>query len=651
MNGERAARPARRPGWALGVLTLILVVAAVLRLRGLNWDEGQLFHPDERWIIVVAADLYLPETLADLAPSGSPLNPFWDQEAGRPQRFAYGHFPLYLLRLVGAAVAPLAPDPLPTRYEYLALVGRLLAVAADLVTIVLTYVLGRRLFRVGVGLLAAAGVALATLHVQLAHFYTVDPLLTALVMGALLAMTAVAERGSLQTSLLAGAATGLAVGTKSSAVALVFPLVLAHAIDGFDAEQQARLRSLWRGPGRGRAALDLWNGLDSQRGWRWLLPALGTALLAFGVTNPYALADPVQFVSSVGAQSRMVQGSWVLPYTEQYRGTWPYLYFVAQQVHWFLGPALGFLAWSGFGWLIWRLVRGATHSESASHFVQSNEWPAVAWAVPYFALTGAFFVKFPRYLAPLTPLLLIWGVALLFSVTRHRLRWRVAVAALIFGPTVVYALAFTSIYSQRHPWIQASEWIYRHVPPGAAIVVELWDHPLPVSMDVDGTWHRGREYQQIMIDPYDTETPDKESQLAQSLNEADWVVLSSPRGWGVLRRLGREYPLMPTYYEGLLTGHAGFEIAGLWRVEPRLGPIALGHNPFVSALLPTPAAWHAAAPAPWTVDLGFADESFRVYDHPMPIILRKRQSLEVDELRARLWPASQAREVGVGSEK
>ncbi|HBY95603.1 MAG TPA: hypothetical protein DEP84_16885 [Chloroflexi bacterium] len=509
----------------------------------------------------------------------------------------------------------------------------------------LTYALGRRLFTVGVGLTAAAAVALATLHVQLAHFYTVDPLLTALVMAALLAMTAVAERGSLRASALAGLATGLAIGTKFSAAILFLPLVLAHAIDGFDARQQARLHTLWRGPGRVRAALDLWNGLDAQRGWRWLLPALGGALLAFAMTNPYALADLYQFATSIGAQSAMVQGRWVLPYTEQYRGTWPYVYFISQQVRWFLGPTLGLLAWSGLAWLGWRIVRGA------SHLVQPHEWPAVAWGVPYFALTGAFFVKFPRYLQPLTPLLFIWGTALLFRATRRWLRARQVLLVLIFGPAVFYALAFTSIYDQRHPWIQASEWIYRHVPPGSTIIVELWDHPLPVSMDVDGTWHRGREYKQVEVDPYDAETPLKEFWLVQHLTAADWVVLSSPRGWEVLRHLGREYSLMPTYYKGLLTGTAGFEVAGLWRVEPRLGPISLSHNPFLSALLPTPAAWDAAAPAPWTLDLGFADESFNVYDHPMPIILRKTQSLGFEALRVRLWPELETGTIGVESEK
>jgi hypothetical protein len=250
---------------------------------------------------------------------------------------------------------------------------------------------------------------------------------------------------------------------------------------------------------------------------------------------------------------------------------------------------------------------------------------------------------------PLTPLLLIWGAALLFRVTRQRPAARVAVLGTLFVPAALYALAFTNIYRQRHPWIQASEWIYRNVPTGATILVEQWDHPLPVSMAVDGEWHRGQEYHQIIVDPFVMESAAKSDELIHSLSETDWVVLSSPRGWGVLRHLGAEYPLMPKYYEALLTEAAGFEIVGVWRVEPQVGPVALSHNPFVSAMLPTPAAWERAAPARWTIDLGFADESFTVYDHPMPIVLRKTESFEAETLRARLWPPIQASELDDGS--
>ncbi|HYN88484.1 MAG TPA: glycosyltransferase family 39 protein [Ardenticatenaceae bacterium] len=621
--------------WAIAVLAVIVVAGAALRVHGFNWDDNHLFHPDERWIVIVAGGMERPASLAEFVSPASPINPFWDPEAGESRRFAYGHLPVYLLRAAGSAALRLGIEGPEGELQYLGLVGRALSVATELLTIVLTYALGRRLFGVTAGLLAAAGVALATLHVQQAHFYTVDPPLVTLVMLALLAMTIVAETGSHRASIVAGVASGLAIGTKSSALIILFPLILAHAIYQFDAAQQQRVRTLVFGPRRLRSALDLWDGLDKQRGWQALLPALIVGALAFVVTNPYAVLDAYHFADSIKAQSRLVQGQRILPYTEQFRGTWPYLYFIGQQLRWFLGPALGLLAWAGFGWMLVRLLRRR---------VAAHELPAVAWGILYFAVTGAVFMKFPRYFLPLTPLLFIWGAALILKLTERRGALRVALVALVFVPSALYALAFTAIYDQQHPWVQASNWVYKQAPRGSAILIEQWDHPLPSSMEVDRVWRTRGEYEILRNDPYDPETPEKAVLLAERLSETQWIILASPRGWGVLGRLGDQYPLMPPYYEALLDGRAGFEVAGLWRVEPQLGPVSLRHNPFVSAFLPTPQAWETAAPARWTLDLGFADESFSVYDHPLTIVLRKTRSLDAETLQATLWPDRATRE-------
>jgi len=50
------------PSRLLSSLALILIVAgaAALRLYGLHWDGGFLYHPDERQILVVANRLAFP---------------------------------------------------------------------------------------------------------------------------------------------------------------------------------------------------------------------------------------------------------------------------------------------------------------------------------------------------------------------------------------------------------------------------------------------------------------------------------------------------------------------------------------------------------------------------------------------------------------
>ena len=90
-----------RLSWAFLVLPLILLVSLGLRLHGVNWDDGNLFHPDERDIYMRAGCMYdvltekagygrcgyvqqYPETVGGLPSPGvfldaerSPLNPHW----------------------------------------------------------------------------------------------------------------------------------------------------------------------------------------------------------------------------------------------------------------------------------------------------------------------------------------------------------------------------------------------------------------------------------------------------------------------------------------------------------------------------------------------------------------------------------------------
>ncbi len=74
--------PARRtkiPGVSTRyALALILLLAIGLRLYGINWDQGGLFHPDERAFFGQVHDLQFPEgeVWSDIFdPAASTLNP------------------------------------------------------------------------------------------------------------------------------------------------------------------------------------------------------------------------------------------------------------------------------------------------------------------------------------------------------------------------------------------------------------------------------------------------------------------------------------------------------------------------------------------------------------------------------------------------
>ena len=572
----------------------VLLVAVGLRLYGLAWDGGYLFHPDERFVLSVA------EQVAAWRPAGvvlgrtSPLNPFWNVDEAIPRHFPYGHVTVYLAALAKPLAGSLAAW---TGLDPLVAGARLLAALADTLAVGLAFLLGRAVGGPKVGWLAAALLAGTVLHVQYAHFYTADTLLTPFVLAALLAMVRLASDRSPVISarwpLMAGGLVGLAAGVKVTGGLLLLPLLAAHLLAGPTAPPGAWRR--WPRPA-----------------WGWFGVSALAAGATFALTNPYALLDWPRFLSSLAAEAGMVRGVWVAPFTEQYVGTRPYLYPFAQQARWFLGFLPALVAWGG---LLVALARAARGQATRPELV------VLAWCVPFVLLVGGLFAKFPRYWLAAVPAMYVLGSRALVELGKRTPRLAGAVAGLTLANALGWAFAFSQIYAQPHPWLQASAWLHEQVPPGAVVALERWDYPLPVPLP----GQRAANFRQIELDGYDTTVEPGERRRA--LERADYVVLASPRVWLPLLRRPEGREGQAAVYRHLLAEEAGFRVVRIWRVEPRLGPVSFRDNPFARAGLPTPAAWFEAPPAPVTVTLGPADEGFEVYDHPLVVVLA-RQALK-----------------------
>ena len=537
--------------WAVAALA---VLALAPRLYGLNWDANDHLHPDERQIVYVAMCLGLPGApgVGNCLPAYT--GPGWLLSAASPLNphfFAYGSLPIYLLAFVAHGLAWISahsggrfapPDGgLWDDFNHFTLVGRVLSAVFDAGSVFVTGLLARRLVGRWAGVLAAALVAVTPLEVQLSHFYAVDTVLLFFVLLTLLACVRLAQLEVLHSDwllwrdgLLVGVAGGLAVGTKISALPLLAPIAVAGAL-------------VARRHGLAAAAIAL-------------LGALGAGILTFVVTNPYALLDLANFQYQVSQQALISQGKLDYPYVRQFSETVPYLYQLREMLLFDLGLPLGVLCLAGFVWAASRLWRSLF-----------NTWAIlVVWIVVYFAIVGGAYTKYPRYMLPLYPPLIIcgagalvalsiWGVRHLrlaeFSaalartrapvvtsavvaapndpteqtvasrpsddvtpstdaperVTRPKPRlgpprwwrdpldgrlarwltarwgprwWRgacVGLALLVVVPTLGFMLALVNIYSAPNTRVQASAWIYDHVPPGATLTYEVWDDPLPMQ--------------------------------------------------------------------------------------------------------------------------------------------------------------------------
>ncbi len=663
------------------VLALIMLVALAFRWTGIDWDGYHHYHPDERYITWVATTIEWPRALNEaFDPTQSPLNPFyWHPQAAsagievpqdEPRDFAYGHVPLYLgvaatrfierVAATGQALLPVGwlvtadifNDRSAIEFRHLTAVTRALTGLIDAATILMLFLLGRRLFGAAAGLLAAAFLALNVMHIQLAHFFTVDPYLTFFGLTALYFMVRSlyaaklirekgAESGGQRCSptcslLIAALFVGLAVGAKFSALLLLLPLVAAA-----------------------------WLALPSPRLGRFLA-VLAVALLTFVISNPFAILDnscevlspaialgSLQipelnwgscYLSNIVTQGAMVRGQADLGFTRQYDGTLPYLYPIEMQLRWGMGWPLGLFAFAALIWAIWFTARPIWRRLGTSNKDIPGPLPTVTiallllliWALPFFTVTGGFYVKFMRYLQPLTPLLMLFVAAMLLSLKDRRLRLAALLVVLI--PTAVYALSFMNIYRVDHPWDEASRWIYANVLPGTLLASEQWDDSLPTTMVVDGRFRRRAEYEDEQLTWLTgPDQADNEAKLQKNLarlEEAEYVTLLSNRVYGVVPRLQDRYDLSHVYHQLLFDGTLGFEAVYVNTRMPGLFGVNLRPDSFVwPALLPPPEVSDYLSAFPG-LSGGRFDESFTVYDQPLAMIFKKVEQKSAAEMRA-----------------
>ncbi len=154
----------------LSILFLyVLVAASYFRFSGLFWGENQYLHPDERFLVWVGTDISPVKNLAEYFNTAeSSLNPH-----NRGHGFyVYGTLPMFLTRYVVEGIFG------HSGFNEMTQVGRALSSLADLVTVMLVYLVAKRLYDQRVAVLAAAFSAAAVLQIQQSHFFTMDTFIT-----------------------------------------------------------------------------------------------------------------------------------------------------------------------------------------------------------------------------------------------------------------------------------------------------------------------------------------------------------------------------------------------------------------------------------------------------------------------------------------
>jgi hypothetical protein len=599
---------------------LILLLALFFRFFGINWDEGYHLHPDERMIIMVADRIHFPQTPAQWQLIFTPQSPL------NPKFFAYGSFPIYLLKISGWLWGS-------DNYDGLLLAGRQLSIVFDLGTVILVFLIAKSLIGSNlkrakgltlIPLLASFFYAISILPIQSSHFFICDMPLTFLTtltlylsIRLLLNSPWPGRQGRqflILNSIFLGVSLGLALATKITAVLLVIPIFTALLICFFRARKinPSTLRPL----GRNMFRINTERAFGAVECIRPLLFSLLTilffAIVTFAVTMPYGIIDFSTFRAHTLEQSRMRVDPFVFPFTLQYVNTTPYWYFIKNIILWGMGLPLGTVAVIGTIYVIISLLRQLISNLKRKNKI-THPWDKISilviFFIVYFLFMGNSAVKFMRYFLPIYPLFCIFGSIFVYQlIERLKLKKVSIILLIICSIMIIWPIAFTSVYTRTHTRIAASLWIYENIPTGAKLGIEHWDDSLPLLMPDEN-----KRFVFVEFPLYEADTPQKWEMMNEKLKAVDYIVIASNRLYVPLIKLtdcqklpiGRCYSLTADYYKKLFAGSLGFTKVAEFVSNPKIN---LGN--FV-----------------WEIDDQSADESFTVYDHPKIMIFKKIKSV------------------------
>ncbi len=483
--------------WIYDVLfLLVFILAGYLRLTGVNWGEGQHQHPDENFLTGVLGSLRAHACVDETIPVDScppeqqrwmTVGEYFNSETStlNPYNrgygfFVYGNLPMTIVRIAAEATEQFDVKTL----------GRQFSALADLFTIFFLYLLVSRMYGRKVGLLASLFSALTVMQIQQSHFFTTDLFVNTFAFLAIYFAVSILEKreqrvetseiqlASLKSlvsnrlfllSIGFGFAFGMAMASKVNIYPLAILLPGAFAV---------RYLTVDRGPltevppdeETANGPSSTVHRLRSLITDYWLLVVLSliigglAAIISFRIFQPYAfdgLMPSEQWTANIQEQRVQAKGDADLPWNLQWARR-NHLYSFVNLTTWGLGLPLGILAWIGFLYMGWRILKG--------------EWRHAllwGWTAAYFVWQSLQFNPTMRYQLPIYPLLAMMAAWFVFEFERLNVltfkRFKVSkILSIIIGLTVVvltaaWAFAFHSIYLRDEPRIAASRWIFQNV--------------------------------------------------------------------------------------------------------------------------------------------------------------------------------------------
>lgn len=570
-------------------LVMIIILASIFRFTGTNWDDNAHLHPDERYMTMVAIAIEWPESFAQyLDPVNSPLSPI-NKNYGN---YVYGTFPLFFVKYIADSLE--LGD-----YSNLTIVGRTISGVVDIGNLLLIYFIGNNIYKKRLGLLSALLYAVAVIPIQQSHFFTTDTYETFFILATFsLLIIFLRVRSPLINSLISiliGLSIGLALASKISAV--VFGGIIALAL-GMKFLQQLKTASL---PRNIFYCIDfaLLIGLTTYIVVRLAQPYIFTSGSFFDIT-PHP-----EFINALNFQRQAIEGKVMFPPQWNWVGRTKFLYPLQNIFIWGLGIPMSIAVIAGIVSYIYDQYLFLKYHYAIKQLLIPLTSPLFlmfAWVVGDFIYRGGNFVQSFRYLLAIIPFLIIFASLGIYQLQRINEKVFVTGLVFVFVPTLLWATAFTSIYTRPTTRVTASEWVYKNVTVDKVIANEHWDDAIPFATDGPPPFIFSNG---VELEVYGPDDESKIPYLFKKLNQTDYIFITSDRARGNIGRLPKDFPVMTQYYKALDEGTLGFTKVSEITSFPQLFGIGINDSS--------------------------AEEAFWVYDHPTVRIYRKDRNLSETE--------------------
>ncbi|NDJ85333.1 MAG: hypothetical protein GYB66_05570, partial [Chloroflexi bacterium] len=417
----------------------------------------------------------------------NPVNISSDPSTNQERSFAYGTLPVFMVRQAAILLAGGLDDPIWRSSTAIQLVGRGVNILAEMVAVVLVFLIGRRLFSPTQGLVAAMLYAGAVLPIQLSHFWTVDVISHMWFIAALYFAVCISQGGRTWAYLAFGLVLGAAMASRANLVAAA---ALAPAAAAIFLSQRLPEKGTWQEG----TAREFWKGA----GWAFarLVLAAVASFIVFRVGQPYAFAGPGAFdvIERVSFEPPFLHLDWnekwradldeVARLASERADGWPPSHQWVGRTS-YLYPWLNFMWGMGLGlWLAGTIgLLGALAVQVRQRRLSPEVGLLTIWAVLYFGWQGQLHFMTLRYYLPLYA---VFALLAAWIVSRLPRRWRQYARLAVVGITFLWAFAFTGIYRTPQSRVEAAYWLRDELP--AMVNGEtLADEHLPLSIVGDSS--------------------------------------------------------------------------------------------------------------------------------------------------------------------